>query len=145
MTRRLFATVLCIALFGCGSSAPSPQSGRSKDPQAVLNKTWQWESTVTPTDKITVSNPERYTFLLTEDGKVEAKFDCNSGGGSYEISEGSLSFGPMMSTRMACPEDSQDALFMRDLERVSTFFLEGGNLYLELPYDSGTMRFRAVP
>jgi len=116
-----------------------------KDPKAVLNKTWQWESTVTPVETITVSSPEQYTLLLAEDGTLKAKFDCNNGGGNYEISEGTLSFGPMMSTRMACPEGSLDVAFMRDLERVSSFFLEGGNLYLELPYDSGTMKFRAAP
>ena len=31
---------------------------------------------------------------------------------------------------------------MRDLQRVTSFFVEDGTLYLELPYDSGTMRFR---
>jgi hypothetical protein len=34
---------------------------------------------------------------------------------------------------------------MRDLQRVSSFFVEGGELYLELPADSGTMRFRKAP
>jgi len=145
MYGRLLATLLCITFLGCSSNAPSTPSSHLKDPKAVLNKTWQWESTVTPVETITVPSPEQYTLLLAEDGTLKAKFDCNNGGGSYEISEGNLSFGPMMSTRMACPEGSLDMVFMRDLARVSSFFLEGGNLYLELPYDSGTMKFRAAP
>ncbi len=28
---------------------------------------------------------------------------------------------------------------------VASFFIGKGNLYLELPYDSGTMRFRLAP
>jgi heat shock protein HslJ len=114
----------------------------STDPQSVLNKTWQWVSTITPVEKIAVSNPERYTIIFTEDGKLQARFDCNRGGGEFKISPGKLSFGPLMSTRMACPEDSLDGLFIRDLQRVTSFFVQDGLLYLELPYDSGTMKFR---
>ena len=142
MPRILSVIVLATVMVGCASGGMSGQSTHTMDPQAVLNKTWQWESTVTPVDKIEVPNPERYTILLTHDGKVQARFDCNRGGGSYKISEGKLSFGPMMSTRMACPPDTLDAPFMKDLQRVTSFFIEKGNLYLELPFDSGTMKFR---
>jgi len=134
-----------ILMIGCAANAPSGQHVRSSDPQTILNKTWQWELTITPVEKIDVPNPERYTILLTAEGKVQARFDCNRGGGNYEISEGKLSFGPLMSTRMACPPDTLDAPFMRDLQRVASFFVENGNLYLELPFDSGTMKFRSAP
>ncbi len=118
------------------------ENTRSTDPQSILNKTWQWVSTITPVEKITVSDPERYTIMLTEEGKLQARFDCNRGGGEVKISPGKLSFGPLMSTRMACPEDSLDGPFIRDLQRVTSFFVQDGLLYLELPYDSGTMKFR---
>jgi heat shock protein HslJ len=95
-----------------------PAAERSTDPRLVLNKTWQWMSTITPVEKIDVPNPESYTILLKDEGKIQARFDCNRGGGSYEISEGKLSLGPLISTRMACPEDSLDGPFMRDLQRV---------------------------
>jgi heat shock protein HslJ len=132
-------------MIGCAAGAMPDQNTRSTDPQSVLNKTWQWVSTITPVEKVTVTDPERYTIMLTEDGKLQARFDCNRGGGEYRISEGKLSLGPLRSTRMACPEDSLDGPFMRDLQRVSSFFLQGGLLYLELPYDSGTMKFRPEP
>lgn len=134
-----------IMMVGCATNSQSGGNARNKDPLLVLNKTWQWVSTITPVKNITAYNPERYTIFLAEDGKLKAKFDCNSGGGSYEISEGKLSFGPLMSTRMACPPDTMDALFMRDLQRVTSFFIENGDLYLELPFDSGTMKFRPIP
>lgn len=118
---------------------------RTMDPRFVRNRTWLWVSTITPVEKVTVPDPGRYTIRLTDDGKVQARFDCNRGGGTYDISKGKLSFGPLLSTRMACPADSLDRLFMKDLQRVSTFFILGGKLYLELPFDSGTMRFRPVP
>lgn len=132
-------------MIACASGTPSGQHARSSDPKMTLNKTWQWVSTITPVEKITVPAPERYTIRLSDNGRLQAQFDCNRGGGDYKISEGKLSFGPLISTRMACPPDSLDSKFMKDLQRVSSFFLQDGNLYLELPLDSGTMKFRTVP
>jgi heat shock protein HslJ len=115
------------------------------DPGSVVGKTWQWEASSTPVEKVTVQNPERYTILLTKDGKLQARFDCNRGGGDYRISAGRLSFGPMLSTRMACPVDSLDESFMSDLGKVNSFFIQDGKLFLELEGDGGVMRFRLSP
>lgn len=141
----MMALLACLVLLGCAAGMSSEQPMRSKDPQMVVGKTWQWVSTVTPVEKIKVTAPQRYTILLQEDGNVRARFDCNKGGGKVSLSEGRIFFGQLMSTRMACPPDTQDALFMRDLQRVSSFFVERGELFLELPIGSGTMRFRQAP
>jgi len=131
-----------IVLVVAGCALPPEGKGElSRDPTFVLNRTWRWESTVTPVERIAVADPDRYTLKLTADGKAQIQFDCNRGGGEFKIAEGTLSFGPLLSTRMACPPDSQDSLFMRDLERVVSFFVENDTLFLEMPYDSGTMRF----
>ena len=144
--RILSMVLLGMVIVGCAATDGLPdENRRSTDPQPVLNKTWQWVSTITPVEKIEVPNPERYTIMLADDGKLQTRFDCNRGGGEFKISPGKLSFGPLMSTRMACPEDSLDGPFMRDLQRVASFFLQDGLLYLELPYDSGTMKFRPQP
>jgi heat shock protein HslJ len=145
MPRVLLIALLDTLIVSCAvGSRPGPPA-RSTDPQSVVNRTWQWQATVTPVERITVAHPERYTILLTSEGRLQARFDCNRGGGDYQLSEGRLSFGPLLSTRMACPPDSQDSEFMRDLQRVTSFFLENGSLYLELPLDSGTMHFRPAP
>jgi heat shock protein HslJ len=140
----IFAAVAAVAA-ACATPAPTAPTGRGTDPQAVVGQTWQWEATITPVEKISVPNPENYTIRLTEAGKVEARFDCNRGGGTYEISRGSVQFGPLRSTRMVCAPESLDGLFVRDLGRVTTFFVEDGTLYLELAPDAGTMRFRPAP
>lgn len=142
MLRVLSVIWLAILWVGCAAGAPSVENMRSTDPQTILNKTWQWEATITPVEKVDVPEPERYTILLSADGKAQVRFDCNRGGGEYKIADGKISFGPLRSTRMACPEDSLDARFMQDLQRVASFFVQDGLLYLELPYDSGTMKFR---
>ena len=146
MIIRLFMLIsLVLFVTNCTPIAPNAKGLHVHDPAEVVNKSWLWEKTVNPVESLSVADPERYTIRFAENGKLEAKFDCNRGGGTYAISEGRVSFGPLMSTRMACPEDSQDAVFMRDLQRVTSFFLQDGMLFLELPFDSGAMRFRALP
>lgn len=134
--------IIGFILSACASTGESPATLRSHDPSTIIGKTWQWHGTVTPVQKINVPQPERYTLRFDEGGRVQARFDCNRGGGSYQISEGKLSFGPLISTRMACPESSLDATFMKQLKDVNSFFVEGDNLYLELPVDSGTLQFK---
>jgi heat shock protein HslJ len=143
MQRILLIFLAGLIVAGCTAGSSSIQRIRSTEPEAILNKTWQWESTITPVEKITVPAPERYTILLQADGRAQMRFDCNRGSGGFQISPGKLSFGSLLSTRMACPPDSLDSAFMRDLQRVASFFVDDDRLYLELPYDSGTMKFRS--
>jgi heat shock protein HslJ len=141
--RQQFAIVLMpFALLAACTSTPGPAPQRLHNPDAVVGKLWQWEETVTPVERIKATAPERYTLQLQADGRVAVRFDCNRGGGSYKIETGRLSFGSMMNTLMACPPDSQDHRFAKDLGQITSFFVEDGKLYLEMPVDSGTMRFR---
>lgn len=152
MTRTMTWILPVIIAAGVGCSAPeapaTPESEPSEefilDPEVVTGVTWEWVSTTTPIEKTVVPEPERYTILFEPGGRLRARFDCNRGGGEYRIAEGTLSLGPLISTRMACPEDSLDGPFMRDLERVTSFFVRDGELYLEMPFDSGGLRFRAA-
>ena len=143
MHRLVLIVLATMVIVGCATHQTSPGGGHNTDPQAVLGKLWQWESTTNPLEKIEVATPENYTLLLEPEGRARLRIDCNMGNGGFEIDPGKLTFGPIMSTRMACPPGSLDIVFSRDLQKVVSFFLKDGRLYLELPYDSGTMQFRA--
>jgi len=117
---------------------------RSTSPDAVIGLLWQWVGTSTTDDDISVAEPERYLLLLNAEGRAEIEFDCNSGGGDYTIDEGSLTFGPLISTRMACADDTQDFIYMSQLQRAAGFYVEGGELHVELAMDGGTMQFAPV-
>jgi len=123
----------------------SSAAERTSDPTEIVDKTWYWVSTVTPVERIEVNDPGRYTLLLHTDGEVELQVDCNRGRGTYKLGEGTLAMGPLISTRMACPEDTMDHLFLRQLENAAGFFVEGGYLFVDQKMDSGTMRFSASP
>ena len=123
----------------------SDAAARTSDPAAIVGKTWYWVSTQTPVERIEVNDPQRYTLLLHSGGEVELQVDCNRGRGTYKLGEGTLAMGPLISTRMACPEDTMDHLFLRQLENAAGFFVEGGYLFVDQKMDSGTMRFSASP
>ena len=151
LTRSMLAGAIAVIMLcaaGCSSTADvgSAADGRQRTPEAITGKLWQWEETVTPVEKIVSPSPGNYTLQLQADGRASVRFDCNRGGGSFRISEpGRIAFGPLATTMMACPPGSQAHRFGKDLGQVGSFFVENGMLYLELPVDSGTMRFRAAP
>jgi|GEM_PF-956237 len=120
---------------------PAADTGRTRAVDAVVGKTWQWIRTVTPVETFEAADPSRYTLALDPGGRAAVRFDCNRGGGDYEIAEGKLEFGALASTRMACPPDSQDAIYAKELSMIRSFFVEDGRLYLEMPMDGGTMHF----
>jgi len=134
------ALVLALGMAGCAGT--SGNAGRIRAPDAVVGKLWQWEAMVTPVEKLDVPTPDRYAFELLPDGRLAARLDCNRGFGTYKLGEGTIALTLAGSTRAACPPASLDGRFARDLGRAAAFFVEGGKLYLELPADSGTMRFR---
>ena len=127
------------------SSLQSNPAERTSDPAAIVGKTWYWVSTVTPVERIEVNDPARYTLLLHSGGEAELQVDCNRGRGAYTLGAGTLAMGPLISTRMACPEDTMDHVFLRQLENAAGFFIEGGYLFIDQKMDSGTMRFSASP
>ena len=112
-------------------------------PPEMLGVTWQWVSFTMPIEEMTAAAPERYTIEFQADGRVAIQADCNRGLASYVVkADRQISFGPIALTRMMCPPASQSDRYVRELGRVSSYFLRNGELFLELPVDSGTLRFR---
>lgn len=123
-------------------ASPAAAAGDSL-PDAVLGVTWQWVRTVTPVERIEAAEPSRYTISLNADGGVTVQFDCNRGNGSYEVANNQITFGAFAVTRMACTDDTQDAIFMSQLGQITSYFVQDDQLFLEMPVDGGTMRFQA--
>jgi Heat shock protein len=141
----LVFTLLFIVLAGCAALNTQDPANVDNSAQTIQGKTWQWYKTVTSVETVTVKQPERYALLLTADGRAQVQFDCNRGGGSYNIAGNALSFGPMMSTKMACLGDSLDHLFASTLQKVHAFWLDDASGELKLMFDGGDMYFRAKP
>ncbi|HYG86548.1 MAG TPA: META domain-containing protein [Azospirillum sp.] len=111
-------------------------------PAEVLGVTWEWVSFTTPVEIVSVDAPERYTLQFVGD-RASLRADCNRGAGAYTVdADRRIALGPLAFTRAACPPGSLSDRFVKEVGRVTSYFLRDGDLYLELPVDSGTLQFR---
>ena len=148
-TKRSMIPVLVLqaALVACvahqpPAGSPTTDAG-SHMPAEVADVTWQWVGVTTPHGLLTVDTPERYTIRFTAAGRLEVQADCNRGSTSYSVTEDRrLTLRAIALTRMMCPPGSLSDRFARDVGRAASYFLRDGDLYLDLPVDSGTLRFR---
>jgi heat shock protein HslJ len=148
-------SLLGLLLAGCSrgqpdstGQPPAPYRERAEAsdptlPSNVIGVTWEWVGLSTPVEQVKVHAPERYTIRFDREGRVAVRADCNRGSTSYTVSaDRRIALGPIVLTRMMCPPGSQDARFVNEFGRVTSYFLKDGDLFLELPVDSGTLRFR---
>lgn len=117
----------------------------SEAAKELLGKPWEWVSFTDPaTGLVDIAGPERYQMQFEADGTVFIRADCNIGSGIYSVADGSISIilGPV--TRAVCEEDSLDAQFLQYLEAAVIWFTQDDDLFFDLKFDSGTMRFAAA-
>jgi heat shock protein HslJ len=159
MTQRTLAlaTLLLLAILGlpsdtsgAGNTSGEPAGDVEPSPYAlpeeVLDVTWQWIGFGSGKEQFDVEEPERYTIEFLADGTAAIQADCNRGRANYTLGpDRQISLSPIGVTMMLCPEESLDSRFLEALDRVRTYFEREGDLLLEAPIDSGTLRFRRPP
>ena len=110
----------------------------------ITGPVWQWMQTLYSDDRKAVpTDSESYTVQFKKGGTLSVKADCNQKGGAYSVSpeENRLSIEITHSTMAACPEDSLEDEFVQGLTAAAIYFIKDGGLYIDLKYDTGTMRF----
>jgi heat shock protein HslJ len=133
---QLIAMILLISVSfsACGSQQPD---------QPITDITWQWSELVEaePASQSIVPDPENYTLLLSPDGSVNIKADCNMVGGSYSLDGSGLTIELGPSTMAFCGEDSLDQLYLGLLSSVESYTIEDGRLILAFQDGAGRMTF----
>jgi len=122
-----------------------PAAEKSSGGQPEITGTiWQWVQTLYNDDRKAVpADPHNYTVQFLEEGRLSVKADCNQKGGTWSASpeEKRIAIEITHSTMAACPEGSLEEEFVRGLSGASIYFIKDGYLYIDLKYDSGTMKF----
>jgi heat shock protein HslJ len=109
---------------------------------SLTGTVWEWQQTRLSNDDVfTPDDPSRYTVEFQADGRIAGQADCNRIMGGYRTTENRIEIGPLASTRVACPPDSLGDRFVAQLQDAAIFFFRDGNLYLDIKFDTGTMRF----
>jgi heat shock protein HslJ len=110
-------------------------------PPAIVGPVWQWVRTFYNDDsKILPPKPDAYTVTFDAGGTLNVRADCNQKGGTYLLKDQGITIEVTHSTMAMCPGDSLEDRFVRDLTGAAGWFLKDGDLYLDLKYDTGTMR-----
>ncbi len=123
------------------SLIPLTEGSKEEEPR-LTGSTWQWVQTLYNNDTKNVpQQPGNYTIQFLEDGKLTVKADCNLKGGTYSTDGKKLSIVITHSTMAACEEGSLEEFFVRDLTGGAIFFFKDGDLYIDIKYDTGTMKF----
>jgi heat shock protein HslJ len=126
--RRVAIILPLVAFAACGGDDGSGSNGGTQDPAALEGESWILTQMLTAGGQ---------TQIL--DVGVSASFDgttisgnagCNSYHASYEASGNVISFGPIASTTMACPEAemSTEARYLQLLADVATFETSGRSM-----------------
>lgn len=94
--------------------------------QPLSYTTWLWkETSYNNNDNETVKPLQTESFVLTflDDQNFSATTDCNSLTGRYAVSAetNEISFSSIASTRMICPDESQEKIFIKMLEETEGF------------------------
>lgn len=125
---------------------PSPTlagggAGKNTDPLTLRSADWKWVETTSPSGTLTVDTPAKYTIRFNNAGGFGIGSDCNIGAGNYKLDGGAIQISGLMSTQAFCGDESLDSKFSKQLQSAESFYLEGGNLFIVLAADGGTMKF----
>jgi heat shock protein HslJ len=108
----------------------------------LIGTEWKWQQSLYSNDtKAMPPVPENYTLKLLPDGKVSIRADCNRGGGVYRLEKERISIQIAYTTRAACPPESLEQTYIRDLNGAAIYSLKADGLFIDLKYDTGTMKF----
>jgi len=109
-------------------AAPAPPAPEVPADMAAVAGTWIAEEiNGAPSGEKVVS-----WLKLGDEGRAQGQGGCNSYTGTYKLEDGVLTFGPLASTRRACPEPqmSQEERFFAALGAVKAVRIEDGKLVL---------------
>lgn len=117
---------------------------KAVDSAESLGGTWELDYIAGSEESFDALFPNGKPTLIFEEGseKVHGRGGCNAFNGSVTIEGKEISFGPVASTKMACPGNGE-SLFFQTLSKVNVYSINESELTLIIG-DIATMRFQKV-
>jgi heat shock protein HslJ len=137
----LAVTALLAAPTGCAQAEPVTLAGTAWELVSI-------QSTDGAEGTTTVPDPSTFTVAFGIDGRASFRLDCNRGTGTWtseagaEDTSGSLTLGPIATTRMACLPSSLDQQVTQALGEVRSYLLKDGQLRLSGVADGEILTWR---
>ncbi len=119
-----------------GATVITLQDREVAEPDLPLTgTTWTVDSIISGDAVSSVPNGATATLVFTDDGRLELDNGCNSGGGTYEVTDGTLRVGELMTTLIGCDGPAAQ------LEAAVMGVLNAGEL--EYAIDAGSLTLMA--
>jgi heat shock protein HslJ len=102
-------------------------------PAALVGTTWTVSGTVANEAVSSVPMDSTASITIADDGTVAVDTGCNTGSGSVEVGEDTLTFGPIATTKRACADEAinqLEAAVLAVLQGEVTYTIDGDNLSL---------------
>lgn len=143
-----FLALPLLLLGACQTTAPTTQTPTPAALPAAELRGTRWlphrlaGQPVTP-----AADKELYLQLHTADEQAEGLAGCNRFRGSFELPVvGQLRFGPLLATKMACPDLPTETSFMNALNATRTYQISGDTLRLYgQPADAALAELHKAP
>ncbi len=137
-------TMTLIAGQAAGQVPATPsgaQQPSTAGPAASLEgPTWNWIKTEYGNGSVTTApDPTKYTLKFEPPSHFVFVSDCNNGSGSYTLNGPTLTMHVEGMTRAFCPPPSDE--YVKLLDQVASYKIEGSTLFLALKMDAGIMTF----
>jgi len=113
--------------------------GTASSSGTLVGILWKWQELTTPVERIPVSNPDGYALQIEPEGLAKVRADCNRGSGKCDFDVSRITFGPIATTRAACPPGSLSEKYLKSLQTATVYSIDGKQLLIELK--SGLMTF----
>jgi len=135
----LLLLLVAVAGFGCGASHEEVPKNPDSLRADLIGKEWKLRNLFARE----VDSDVPLTLKFNEDGTVQGFGGCNSLTGTYTLAGGSLTFGPLASTRKSCGPalDEQEYTYQTFLATIEKVMIEDGELMLVAPNQGEPMRF----
>jgi putative lipoprotein len=124
----VFVLVAALTLIGCSQPAASAAPSAAGPPAELPGTSWVLQG---------ISGAQLGTGVPTidfgTDGTVSGSAGCNTFNGTYTVDGSSISFGPLASTKMACPvaDMAVETAFLAGLAGAKTWSIQALFLTLE--------------
>lgn len=121
--------VLCVFAAYCAGEGPTAPTDTS-----IRGTTWKLHSIQQAgSATLDIPNPDRFTLLFGEDGRVAVRADCNVCTGRYELTDSAVRLTGLACTRAFCGTDSPDLRFLSALQSTILLARTDGIFALEAP------------
>lgn len=85
-----------------------------------------------------------YVYLDANENRINGNSGCNGFGGNYELTEGNrIAFSKMMGTMMACADMETETQFLKLMQTVDNYNLNGNSLQLNKARMAPLLKFEA--